>query len=63
MRPRPDAIRPRSRPRPVRVRPRPNDLVSRPRGLNITSLLICAWVELIMLCIFYHAIAVSWPTG
>jgi len=32
MRPRPDAMRPRSRPRPERVRPRlrPNDLASRP---------------------------------
>ena len=44
MRPRPDAIRPRSRPRPERVRPklrpRPNDLASRPhgpRGLNIPA--------------------------
>jgi len=40
MRPRPDAMRPRSRPRPERMRPRlrPNDLASRPhwpRGLNI----------------------------
>ena len=42
MRPRPDAMRPRSRPRPEtvrpRLRPRPNDLASMPhgpRGLNI----------------------------
>ena len=38
MRPRPDAIRPRSRPRSERVRPRPKDLALRPhwlRGLNI----------------------------
>ena len=41
MRPRPDAMRPRSRPGPERVRPRPNDLASRPhgpRGLNIPAM-------------------------
>ena len=46
MRPRPDAMRPRSRPRPERVRPRlrprPNDWASRPHGppgLNIPGIL------------------------
>jgi len=40
MRPRPDAMRPRSRPDAMRPRLRPIDLASRPhgpRGLNITG--------------------------